>query len=188
MATLLLSQGVPMLLAGDEFLRTQQGNNNAWCQDNDISWVNWDLATQNASFQRFVREMIALRKRHSSLRRRDFLRGTGPLGNSEPDVIWHGARLGQPDFSAGSNFLAYVLDGSQTGREPDKDLCVACKSGRDAVSFRIPPSPSGQTWRRVVDTALASPLDIVDEEQGPKVAFHGIYAVAPFSCVVLISE
>src|SRR5581483_2819838 len=73
MATLLLSQGVPMLLAGDEVLRTQQGNNNAWCQDNEVSWVNWDLSIKNADFLRFVRELIALRKRHPVLRRRSFL-------------------------------------------------------------------------------------------------------------------
>ncbi len=75
MATLMLSQGVPMLLAGDEFLRTQRGNNNAWCQDNDISWVNWKLAEENADFLRFTRELIWLRKRHPALRRRRFFAG-----------------------------------------------------------------------------------------------------------------
>jgi isoamylase len=75
MATLLLSQGVPMILAGDEFLRTQQGNNNAWCQDNDISWVDWSLTEKNADFLRFTREMIALRKRHPVFRRRRFFQG-----------------------------------------------------------------------------------------------------------------
>jgi len=80
-ATLLISQGVPMLLAGDEFLRTQKGNNNAWCQDNDISWVNWELAEQNKDFLRFVREMIWLRKRHPVLRRRRFF--VGPLHGVE---------------------------------------------------------------------------------------------------------
>src|SRR5205814_2251524 len=84
-ATLFLSQGVPMLLAGDEFLRTQQGNNNAWCQDNEISWVDWTLAPRNADFLRFVHEMIALRKRHPVLRRRQFFRGSGPTGHLEPD-------------------------------------------------------------------------------------------------------
>src|SRR5207244_7262266 len=88
-ATLLLSQGVPMLLAGDEFLRTQQGNNNAYCQDNAVSWIDWTLAETNADFLRFVRGMIALRKRHPALRRRGFFRGVGPEG--EPaDVEWHG--------------------------------------------------------------------------------------------------
>lgn len=75
MATLMLSQGVPMLLAGDEFLRTQKGNNNAWCQDNEISWLNWDLAKSNEGFLRFTRELIWLRRRHPSLRRRRFFIG-----------------------------------------------------------------------------------------------------------------
>ncbi len=75
MATLMLSQGVPMLLAGDEFLRTQKGNNNAWCQDNDISWVDWKLAEDNADFLRFTRELIWLRRRHPALRRRRFFSG-----------------------------------------------------------------------------------------------------------------
>ena len=75
MATLMLSQGVPMLLAGDEFLRTQRGNNNAWCQDNDLSWVDWRLADENADFLRFTRELIWLRKRHPALRRRRFFHG-----------------------------------------------------------------------------------------------------------------
>lgn len=85
MATALLSQGVPMILAGDEFLRTQRGNNNAWCQDNEISWVDWRLAEANADFLRFTREMIALRKRHPVLRRRRFFTGEvkqgGPNGS-----------------------------------------------------------------------------------------------------------
>ncbi|MGL6074993.1 MAG: glycogen debranching protein GlgX [Fimbriiglobus sp.] len=76
MATLMISQGVPMLTAGDEFLRTQQGNNNAWCQDNDISWIDWTLVEKNASFLRFTREMIALRKRHPVFRRRRFFHGS----------------------------------------------------------------------------------------------------------------
>jgi glycogen operon protein len=75
MATLMLSQGVPMILAGDEFLRTQKGNNNAWCQDNEISWVNWELAEENKDYLRFVRELIHLRKRHPALRRRRFFVG-----------------------------------------------------------------------------------------------------------------
>lgn len=84
MATLLLSQGVPMILAGDEFLRTQRGNNNAWCQDNDVSWVNWELAERNKGFLRFVRELIHLRKRHPALRRRRFFAGPFRRGAAEP--------------------------------------------------------------------------------------------------------
>jgi glycogen operon protein len=85
MTTLLLSQGVPMLLAGDEFLRTQKGNNNAWCQDNAISWVNWRLAEENKDFLRFVRELIWLRKRHPALRRRRFFAGELLRGDAARD-------------------------------------------------------------------------------------------------------
>ncbi len=96
MTTLMISQGVPMLLAGDEFLRTQQGNNNAWCQDNDVSWMNWTLAEENKDFLRFVRELIHLRKRHPALRRRRFFAGefrsgdaprAAPARPAEPHVI-----------------------------------------------------------------------------------------------------
>jgi glycogen operon protein len=83
MATLMLSQGVPMILAGDEFLRTQQGNNNAWCQDNETSWLNWRLADRNAEFLRFTREMIWLRRRHPALRRRRFF-----VGELRPGSDW----------------------------------------------------------------------------------------------------
>ncbi len=177
-----------MLLSGDEFLRTQRGNNNAWCQDNDISWLDWSLVPQNAGFLRFVREMIQLRHRHSVLRRRAYLRGHGPDGSWRPDIIWHGVEPHQPDFSSGSRSLAFVLDGSLTEREPDRDFYVACNAWSGPLLFHIPPSPCGRTWRRVVDTALASPLDIVAEDAGPQVPGGTAYAVAPHSLVVLISE
>src|SRR5262245_26633253 len=128
MATLLLSQGVPMLLEGDEILRTQRGNNNAWCQDNDISWLDWNLATRHADFLRFTREMIGLRRRHAALRRRYHFRGAGLDGSLEPDIIWHGVEPGQPDFSHGSRTIAFALNGSQTGREPDSDFYIACNA------------------------------------------------------------
>src|SRR5207249_10364019 len=95
-ATLLLSQGTPMLLAGDEFLRTQRGNNNAWCQDNEVSWIDWTLARSNADFLRFVKMLIAIRKRHPALRRRTFFRGAGYGAAMTPDVVWHGVEPYRP--------------------------------------------------------------------------------------------
>jgi len=179
-ATLLLSQGVPMLLAGDEFLRTQQGNNNAWCQDNEISWVDWTLAERNAGFLRFVREMIALRKRHPALRRRDWLR--------DPDVIWHGVIPYKPDFSPWSRSLALVLDGRRTGRERDRDIYMVFNAWIGTLNFRIPPAPQGRPWHRVVDTALDPPKDIVGLDEGPRIEVGSTYPVVPFSTVVLIAE
>jgi glycogen operon protein len=187
-ATLLLSQGVPMLMAGDEFLRTQQGNNNAWCQDNEISWVDWSLAEKNADFLRFVRGMIALRHRHPALRRRDFFRGPGPKKDHEPDIVWLGVKPGMPPFSATSRALALMLDGSQTGREPDQHFYIACNAQSTRQAFWISASPSGGTWRRVVDTALAPPLDIVEEAEGIKLTANTAYSLAPFALLILISE
>jgi glycogen operon protein len=179
-ATLLLSQGVPMLMAGDEFLRSQQGNNNAWCQDNETSWVSWKLAVENADFLRFVREMIALRKRHPALRRRTFFRG--------PDIAWHGTEPNKPDFSNTSRTIALALDGRQTGREADRDFYIAFNASRETKTFTIPRSAQARPWRRTVDTALASPLDIVGLDEGPQVPVAARYALPPYSLVVLISE
>jgi isoamylase len=186
-ATLMLSQGTPMLLAGDEFLRTQRGNNNAWCQDNELSWVDWTLKEQNADFYRFARMMIALRKRHPALRRRDFFKGAGTDGSMEPDVIWHGVEPFRPDFSHGSRTLAYAINGSMTGREPDSDFFIACNAWSETVRFRLPPSPSGRPWFRVVDTAVLAPLDIVSEADAKEMAAHFEYPVAAHSLIVLLA-
>jgi isoamylase len=162
MATLLLSQGVPMLLAGDEFLRTQGGNNNAWCQDNAISWVDWSLAESNADFLRFTRELIHLRKRHPSLRRRTFFRGdTG----KRSDIVWHGLQPHKPQFD--SRTLVFAIDGSLADRGVDCDWLIAAHAGDTGVTLTLPKSPSGQPWRCVVDTAAASPADIHPALDGP---------------------
>jgi glycogen operon protein len=188
LTTLLLSQGVPMLMAGDEFLRSQNGNNNAWCQDNEVSWIDWSLAEHNADFLRFARMLIALRRRHSALRRRTFFRGSGPTAALAPDVIWHGVEPLRPDFSGTSRTLAYCLDGQQAGREPDRDFYVAINAWEERIDFTIPRSPSGRPWHRVLDTVLPSPRDIVNLDEGPRVAAGVSYPVAGRSILVLVSE
>jgi glycogen operon protein len=180
-ATLLLSQGVPMILGGDEFLRTQGGNNNAWCQDNAVSWFDWTLATQNADFLRFVRKMIGLRRSHPALRRRHFLHGDG-------DVAWHGVEIGKPDFSDASRAIALTLDGQKTEREPDRDFYMVFNAWYETLPFVVPPAPNGKLWRRVMDTGLAPPLEIVDLDQGAVVEAEKPYRVASFSLLVLIAE
>jgi isoamylase len=177
-----------MLMAGDEFLRTQKGNNNAYCQDNEVSWVNWELAEQNVNFQRFVRELIWLRHRHPALRRKSFFRGPSPNAAVGPDVIWHGTEPGQPDFSPNSRTLAVALDGRLSGGEPDRDFYIACNAWHNALPFRAPLSPSGRRWRRLIDTALPPPNDLVPEDAGPEVPPGAVYAVAPHSLVVFLSE
>lgn len=186
-ASLMLAQGVPMILAGDEFLRTQRGNNNAWCQDNPISWLDWNLAEKNKPFLRFCREMIWLRKRHPALRRQRFFGGAFHHADLGPEIIWHGTEPFRPDFRWTARTLAYALDGRQTGREPDCDFYVAMNAWQEPLNFRIPPSPSGRPWRKVVDTAAAPPGDILDESSAPTVPFDAILRLQPFSTLVLIS-
>jgi glycogen operon protein len=188
LVTLMLSQGVPMLLAGDEMLRTQRGNNNAWCQDNEVSWIDWSFAEKNAGFLRFVRQLVALRKRHPALRRRTFFHGPGPTGKLTPDILWHGVEPGHPDWSPKSRTLAFCLDGSQSDREPDRDFYVALNAAAEATTFRIPLSPTGRAWRRAIDTNLSSPDDIALPDRGSPVAVNSGYQLAPFAALVLISE
>src|SRR5262249_21381700 len=161
-------------------LRTQQGNNNAWCQDNDVSWLDWRLAEKNAEHLRFVKEMIALRKQHPALRRRRFFEGRGVGGYHPPDVASHAVAPGPPRLSAQSRTLALTIDGRQTGRvEKDADLCLIFSAWERPLTFTVPPSPNGKEWRRVVDTALPSPDDIVPEGTGPEVRAFSGYRVAP---------
>lgn len=187
-ATLLLSQGVPMILAGDEFLRTQRGNNNAWCQDNETSWIDWSLAESNADFHRFARELIQLRKRHPILRRRAFLRGFGPRGAAiGPDIAWHGIEPNRPDFSRNSHVIAFTLDGRQTGRESDCDFYIAINGGLDAAAFTMPASPHGLPWRRLIDTSLPSPDDVA-EESSATVWSEPVYALPDHSMAAFIAR
>jgi glycogen operon protein len=192
MTTLMISQGVPMLLAGDEFLRTQGGNNNAWCQDNEVSWLNWEFRDRHADFWRFVKMLIALRRGHPALRRRDFFRGQGRGGDRRPDIIWHGTEPFHPDFGRASRTLAFALDGTLSGRLPpghrDRDFYVACNAWIDPLDFRIPHAPTGRPWRRVIDTAQPSPDDIIEADHGPRLAFDSVYRVQAHSMIVLTSE
>jgi glycogen operon protein len=181
LAILMLSQGVPMLLAGDEVLRTQRGNNNAYCQDNEISWLDWTLVERNADFLRYVRELIALRRRHASLRRRRFLTGQPGSGpGDEPDIRWYGRRGGTPDWNdRTARFLAFTLAGREAG-EPALHVIL----NMDAAGHVVPLPALGTPWRLAVDTARDSPADIAPPGAQEAVTSPA-YAVAPRSVVVL---
>ena len=155
---LFLSQGVPMFVAGDEIGRTQQGNNNAYCQDNAISWFDWGLAEENADLFRFFREMIALRRRHASLRRRTFLSGQ-PNRRGVRDVRWHGLELDQPEWgNGGSRLLAFTL----SGEDPlEPDLHVMMNMDDSPHDFAVP-HEGERRWLVFADTAMPSPEDIFE--------------------------
>ncbi|MCK6581446.1 MAG: glycogen debranching enzyme, partial [Anaerolineae bacterium] len=148
---LMLSQGTPMFVAGDEIGRTQMGNNNAYCQDNGTSWFDWQLLDRNADLFRFVRLLIAFRRAHPVLRRTEFLRGQGTTEHPQPDVTWHGVRLSQPDWGTASRALAMHLAGVHAP-QPDCDIYLAANAWNQPLEFEIPRPPPHQRWMRLVDT------------------------------------
>lgn len=157
-AILLLSQGVPMLLAGDEVLHSQRGNNNAYCQDNELSWFDWTRQESQADMLRFVRELIALRKRHPSLRARRFLTGELQPGADLPDIRWHGRELDKPLWQDPSaQLLAFTLAPAQPDEPP---LHVVFNMADESSTVELPPLP-GLRWHRALDTARLSPDDIL---------------------------
>lgn len=160
MAILFLSQGVPMLLAGDEFLNTQGGNNNAWCQDNEISWLDWRLAEVNHEMVRFVRELIAFRRRHPCLTRNLFFTGQSATSSGVPDIVWHGTKLNEPlwnDYEA--QVLAFTITGTT---DTEEDLHIVLNMSERVIEVLLPENPQ-RHWHLAIDTAALSPNDIVTQ-------------------------
>ena len=153
-ALLMLSNGTPMLLAGDEFLNTQGGNNNPYNQDNDTTWLDWSRRKKNAGLIRFVSGMIAFRKAHPSIARSRFWRD---------DVAWFGA--GGTIVDATKPLLGFTLRGKDFA---DDDLCVLVNGGPEPVTFALP-TRDGRTWRRAVDTARDEPDSIAERGKEPAV-------------------
>ncbi len=156
LATLFLSQGVPMLLAGDEFSRSQQGNNNAYCQDNEIAWVDWSLLKEHTDLQAFVSELIRFRKNHAALRRRRFF--TGKNCGPAHDIVWHGREGREPEWHH-DHAIACLLPGYRacTGAEEDGDsLFLIFNAADKPATFHLPPAP-GKPWRIELTTQLAEP-------------------------------
>ncbi len=181
LALLLLSQGIPMLLAGDEVLRSQGGNNNAWCQDNPTGWLDWSLIERHHDLLRFTRELIGLRKRHPSLKRRHFLSGRHRAPTDLPDIAWHGLELDDPAWKDSSaRVLAFTLAG-RTDEEPP--LHVLLNMDHVPHDFALP-SLSDRAWHRAVDTGLQPPEDVVPPLEQPLVDGTRYHA-APHTLVVL---
>jgi isoamylase len=174
----MLAAGTPMLLMGDEARHTQRGNNNAYCQDNEISWFDWSLVERHADVQRFVRALNAFRQR------RDVVTNAGALTLNEllerARLEWHGVKLDAPDWSDHSHSLAFTL---RTLRA--RFLVHGMLNAYwERLTFELPAAPAGAPWRRCVDTALPSPADIAAWRDAPAVDGR-TYEVQPRSVVVL---
>lgn len=152
--------GVIEATAGDEIRRTQQGNNNAYCQDNEISWFDWQLVEKNHNLFRFVQQMIAFRKRHPILQSGRFFSAELNEG-SLADIVWHGCRLLNPGwFDSASHVLAFTLGGASG----DADIHVMLNMDSMDLDFEIP-QISDREWYAAIDTALPSPANIVEPEK-----------------------
>jgi len=190
LATVFLSQGVPMLEMGDELWRTQRGNNNPYCQDSELTWVDWRLDEHGAAMLEATRQFAELRKRHPVFRRRDFLRGTAANGSRGKDVIWlrrDGTEMQAADWAEPARAsMSLRLDGdavelAAAGRDAvrDSSFVVLMNGEREPETFVLPPAALGEAWRVVVDTREAPRIGEVARAGEP-------VAVAPTSLVVLV--
>jgi isoamylase len=175
---LLTSQGRPMFLMGDEVRRTQGGNNNAYSQDNEISWFDWSQVDTHGDLLRFVGGLLHFRQ--SSQLYRDRRYWFEPEGT---DIIWHGVRLGQPDWGENSHSLAFEL----THSDMEEHVYVVLNAYWEALEFELPPLQEGRRWARLIDTARPSPQDFSEPAEVLPDDMHACLAQAR-SAVVLIEQ
>ena len=176
----MLSLGLPMIVMGDEVRRTQQGNNNAYCQDNETSWFDWTLLSRHADVHRFVKLLIARRLMRSV----EYERRRVSLNEMLRDAkkAWHGVTLDQPDWSSYSHSLALSADLPRH----DLTLHLILNAYWQALNFELPKLPNSRRWWRWIDTALDPPEEIV-EWRSLQPVLDGIYHAGPRSVVVLAS-
>jgi glycogen operon protein len=172
--TLFISRGVPMLLGGDEFRRTQRGNNNAYCQDNNTSWYDWRYLEQHQDFYRFTRDMIALRRRHPTLAREQFY--------TDAEISWFNASRAAPDWADphARQLACLIHDGTC---DP---LYLMFNAGAEAAAFRVSEPPAGRSWRVVADTYRDSSPGLFAAGHGPVHDATDPYLVESRSSALLV--
>ncbi len=174
---LFFSEGRPMLQMGDEVRRTQQGNNNAYCQDNPLSWFDWDDVTRHGDTLRFTRELIAFHQQSALFRSRDFWGQPGA-----PQVTWHGVKLNQPEWDGASHSLAMELAAADGDH-----VFVMLNAYWEPLDFELPPLANSGRWARMIDTSLPSPQDF-STPPSPLGAGQGGYRCEARASVVLIAN
>lgn len=190
LVSLMLSLGTPMLLGGDEFGRTQQGNNNAYCQDNELSWFDWNLAHEHEELLRFAQAVIRLRRDHPIFQRSDFYTGTDGDLNRLPDITWFDAAGNPVDWSRIGRTLALRIDGSHAeiqAEEDDNDFFIIFNGSTRRVSVTVCTPPEGKQWYRVIDTALSAPDDVILEGSQDRY-IAGEYVCVSRSVVAFLSR
>lgn len=173
--TLFVSRGVPMLLGGDEFRRSQRGNNNAYCQDNEVSWFDWSMAEKHKEIRDFARGMIAFRRAHPILRKEVFY--------TEADIKWFAPHGGIPDWTdeRQKSFACLILG------QTEPDLFLMFNADTRSVDFAIPALPATKKWRLGVDTSRSAPDDLFEAGKEPLMQSQ-IFRVEPRSSAILLTD
>ena len=188
---LFFSQGTPMLLAGDEFGNSQSGNNNPYCQDNEITWLNWNQQKSNAEFYRFVKASIAFRKAHPVFHQVKPLLGMDSLGCGQPDISCHGMKAWQPDFSDSCHQLSIMYCGEYGHKKDgtrDEDFLLIYNMHWEPHSFALPKLSKGRRWHLVVDTGRKESENFQENGNEPMLEEQMTYEAEPRSIVVLMGK
>ena len=190
-ASMLVSLGTPMILGGDEMGRTQKGNNNAYCQDNEISWYDWTLLEKNQDFYRFVKEMIKFRLRHPGFMRPEFYSGRDGKYNATPDISWFDHNGNTPNWDEIGSCLAFRMDGSHADILADRDVYdffIMFNGSNEGIKFKVCDPPDGKKWARAIDTSLSAPMDILEPGNEEVLTDPVYYHVRKYSMVVFVSR
>lgn len=191
MATLMLSQGVPMLVSGDEIRRTQKGNNNAYCQDTDVSWFDWRLVEKNSEMLRFVQALISFRKGQPTVRRDVYLTGQPVDGRMIPDLSWYGADGSQLHWDQHELAMVAYIAAPSAEKDPEglgRDIVMMFNSTGQIRDFEIPEAGLGMRWNLFLDTAADAPHDIYPDVDGPMPATGRTIKMQHHSLKVFVSQ
>jgi glycogen operon protein len=172
----MISRGVPMLLGGDEFRRTQGGNNNAYCQDNETSWIDWANLEQHQEIYRFVRGMIAFRSGHPVLSKEVFY--------TDAEIHWFSPAGGLPNWPdpKEKQFACLIQENEQDA------LFLIFNAGTSVTEFRLPRLPNGGRWHRAVDTGRSAPQDLIAAGEEALVDSSRAYPLVAHSSVILLAR
>lgn len=186
---LAFSLGTPMMLGGDEFMRTQKGNNNAYCQDNDISWFNWEDVQKNSEILDFTKKLLAFRKQHAVFKKENFLLDKDAGPGLVPDILWFGRNLDKPCWSDPSLRILCCQFAEHKSLSEEGDYYLFFIYNADAHSHIVQlPHHAGAKWCRVIDTGFDSPGDFLDVGQEKFLEPFDRYAAKPRSTVVLLGK
>jgi isoamylase len=189
-AMLMVSQGVPMLLSGDEVAHTQNGNNNAYCHDTELGWFDWTAVERNADLLQFVRNLVAFRRAQPVLRSQWHLTGRDYMGGGYADVSWHGTNAWHADWSSSSRVLAFLLAGNHArgGSVPGDDVYVAMNMHWQGLEFHPPQAPNARRWHVVANTGATAPFDSFAPGAEPWLEDQGSIALSAHSTLILVSK